>query len=47
MKVHLLKLHMEYMPSQEKVDSVMYFLRSIKSYKQLLYEIKQRCYHQV
>ena len=27
MKVHLLKLHMEYMPSQEKVDSVLYFLR--------------------
>ena len=34
-------------PSQEKVDSVLYFLRSIKLYRQLQSEIMQRCYHQV
>lgn len=30
-----------------KVDSVLYFLRSIKLYRQLQSEIMQRCYHQV
>ena len=33
--------------NQEKVDSVLYFLRSIKLYRQLQFEIMQRCYHQV
>ena len=33
-------------PSQEKVDSVLYFLRSIKLYRQLQSEITQKCYHQ-
>ena len=43
----LLKLHMEYILSHEKVDSVLYFLLSIRSYKQLQPEITQKCYHQV
>lgn len=30
-----------------KVDSVLYSLRSIKLYRQLQFEIMQRCYHQV
>ena len=40
-------LGLEYIPSQEKVDSVLYFLLSIRSYKQLQPEITQKCYHQV